>query len=133
MTQLQAEVDGDTLEPKSDLARSTKDWYLEHGIEAKTIHEVLGGANLERQIECKYIIFSVLSFLIYYLRLTKALQHGIDLTNQEATSNAQKIQKFLVLPTDFSLPGGELGPTLKVKRLYVLKKYESLIQNIYNV
>lgn len=66
-------------------------------------------------------------------RLNKAIQYGINLTNQEATSNAQKIQKFVVLPTDFSVPGGELGPTLKVKRHFVLKKYESLIRNMYNV
>jgi len=63
----------------------------------------------------------------------KAIQDGIDCVNKEATSNAQKIQKFKVLPTDFSVPGGELGPTLKVKRHFVLKKYESLICNIYNV
>jgi len=63
----------------------------------------------------------------------KAFQDGIDQANQEATSNAQRIQKFVILPTDFSVPGGELGPTLKLKRHYVLKKYENLIRNIYNV
>jgi len=56
----------------------------------------------------------------------------MDSVNQQATSNAQKIQKFVVVPTDFSLPGGELGPTMKVKRHYVLKKYESIIDSIYN-
>jgi len=65
-------------------------------------------------------------------RLAKAIQDGMDLVNQQATSNAQRIQKFVVVPTDFSLPGGELGPTMKVKRQFVLKKYESLIDNMYN-
>lgn len=58
---------------------------------------------------------------------------GIDRANAEATSNAQRVQKFTILPSDFSVPGGELGPTLKLKRHYVLKKYDNQIRNMYNV
>ena len=57
----------------------------------------------------------------------------MDRANSEATSNAQRVQKWIILPTDFSVPGGELGPTLKLKRHYVLKKYENTIRNMYNV
>jgi len=32
---------------------------------------------------------------------------------------------------DFSLPGGELTPTMKLKRKVVLKKYKSYIDEIY--
>ena len=45
----------------------------------------------------------------------KAVQAGIDLVNKTAVSNAQKIQKWMILPRDFSLPVGEMGPTMKVK------------------
>ena len=42
------------------------------------------------------------------------IQRGIDKYNARATSNAQRIQKWTILPADFSIPGGEIGPTMKV-------------------
>ena len=56
---------------------------------------------------------------------------GIDGVNQGATSNAQKVQKWHILKKDFSVPGGELGPTLKVKRHVVSKIYTDTIEKIY--
>eukprot|EP00042_Codosiga_hollandica_P045216 m.455961 g.455961 ORF g.455961 m.455961 type:complete len:650 (+) comp56971_c0_seq1:90-2039(+) len=57
---------------------------------------------------------------------------GIKKANGFAVSNAQKIQKFKFLPKDFSVPGGELGPTLKLKRPVVMKMYPELIESIYS-
>ena len=45
----------------------------------------------------------------------RALEEGIQRANGFATSRAQKVQKWAVVQRDFSLPGGELGPTLKVR------------------
>lgn len=39
----------------------------------------------------------------------RAIQEGIDKVNSEAVSNAQRIQKWTVLPKDFSIVGGEMG------------------------
>ena len=47
-------------------------------------------------------------------KVMKGIQVGIDASNQEAVSNAQKIQKWMILPKDFSLEGGEMTPTMKV-------------------
>lgn len=38
-----------------------------------------------------------------------AIQEGINRVNEKATSNAQRIQKWVVLDRDFSVSGGELG------------------------
>ena len=61
----------------------------------------------------------------------RGIQKGIDIANREAVSNAQKIQKWMVLPRDFSIPGGEIGPTMKVKRQAVTKMYQKQIEKIY--
>ena len=61
----------------------------------------------------------------------RGIQKGIDEANREAVSNAQKIQKWMVLPRDFSIPGGEIGPTMKVKRQAVTKMYQKQIEKIY--
>ena len=64
-------------------------------------------------------------------KVMKGIQAGIDAANKEAVSNAQKIQKWMIIPRDFSIPGGEIGPTLKVKRQQVVKMYQKQINKIY--
>jgi long-chain-fatty-acid--CoA ligase ACSBG len=64
-------------------------------------------------------------------RVMKAVEAGIERANVHAISNAQQIRRFIILETDFSIPGGELGPTMKLKRHEVEKKYMDRISAIY--
>jgi len=50
---------------------------------------------------------------------------------QVCPNNAFKIQKFMILPTNFSEEGGELTPTKKLKRKAVETKFAELIEKIY--
>lgn len=63
--------------------------------------------------------------------IMKYIQKKIDENNEIAISRAQHIRKFKVLPTDFSMEGGELTPTLKLKRRVVHDKYKDLIDEMY--
>ncbi|KAI4901675.1 hypothetical protein NFI96_008119 [Prochilodus magdalenae] len=61
----------------------------------------------------------------------KAIQEGVDKVNSKAPSNAQRVQKWTVLMQDFSISGGELGPTMKLKRPVVAKMYKAEIDKFY--
>ena len=58
------------------------------------------------------------------------VQSAVDYAN-EAVSKAEAIKTFRILPADLSIDGGELTPTLKVKRSVVASKYARMIDDIY--
>lgn len=60
-----------------------------------------------------------------------AIQEGVNAVNERSNSNAQKVQKWLILDKDFSVVGGELGPTMKLKRPVVSKMYKEQIDGFY--
>lgn len=60
------------------------------------------------------------------------IQKVIDETNTFAISRAQHVRKFKLLPLDFTISGGEMTPTMKLKRKFTEKKYEKEIEEMYN-
>ena len=57
------------------------------------------------------------------------INKGVKAANAEATSNAQRVAKWAMIPEDFSEAGGELTPTQKLKRSVTEKKYDTLINS----
>ena len=45
----------------------------------------------------------------------------------------ETIKKFVIIPRDFSVDGGELTPTLKLKRKVIYGKYQDKIDLLYYV
>ena len=53
-------------------------------------------------------------------------------TINEKFGNWEKIKRFELTPNIWSIEGGELTPTLKLKRKIVMEKYKDLYQKIYH-
>lgn len=47
------------------------------------------------------------------------LDDGLAVANANAISRAQRVAKWVILDTDFTEPGGELTPTLKLKKMWL--------------
>ena len=63
-------------------------------------------------------------------QLHAEIEKAIDAAN-EAVSKAEGIKKFRILPVDFTEEGGELTPTMKLKRNVVAKSFAGDIEDIY--
>jgi len=85
----QTEVDDTTSVPTSKLTHFARGHFVAAGIDVSDVTELTSkehGASVAQLI-----------------------QSGIDTANRKAASRAQLIQKWTILPRDFSIAGGELG------------------------
>jgi len=84
-----------------------KDWLLKNGINENTNQEII----LNQKV--------------------------IDLLNSEVNKynqdfgHAEQIKKIVLLPAEFTIVGGELTPTLKLKRKAISEKYQKEIDSLY--
>uniref|UniRef100_A0A3Q3XCT5 long-chain-fatty-acid--CoA ligase n=1 Tax=Mola mola TaxID=94237 RepID=A0A3Q3XCT5_MOLML len=99
-----------TFTATDKLSPEALDFCRQHGVTATKVSEVI--ASKEPAIY-------------------QAIQKGVERVNARATSNAQKVQKWIILERDFSVIGGELGPTMKLRRPIVVKMYEEKINALY--
>jgi long-chain acyl-CoA synthetase len=60
----------------------------------------------------------------------QAVKKAVKAANGQLASYEQ-IKKFRVLPIEFSIEGGELTPTMKVRRSKVLEKYAAQVAEMY--
>ncbi len=63
-------------------------------------------------------------------KLRAALQSGVDEVNK-LFARVEHVRKFQVVGEDFSVDGGELTPTMKIKRRVVNEKYAAQIEEMY--
>ncbi len=68
--------------------------------------------------------------LVDDVHLREEIQAAIQEANN-AVSKAEAIKEFRILPSDFTIEGGEITPTLKVKRNVVHDKYSHVLADIY--
>jgi long-chain acyl-CoA synthetase len=68
--------------------------------------------------------------IVKHPKIVERVGRTVEEKNTQLQSYA-KIKKFAILPTDFSQEGGELTPTLKVKRKVVAEKYRDTLEDLY--
>jgi long-chain acyl-CoA synthetase len=68
--------------------------------------------------------------LIRSPKVRALFRQAIEIVNGDEPSE-KRIRDFAFLTTDFSIEGGELTPTLKVKRRVVAEKYKGMIDGLY--
>ncbi|KAM9223832.1 long-chain-fatty-acid--CoA ligase ACSBG1 [Leptosomus discolor] len=107
---LKSVLDPDTSDPTDILTEQARDFCQKTGSKATKVSEIVATRDQA----------------IY-----QAIQEGINKVNMNATNRVHCIQKWIVLPRDFSISGGELGPTMKLKRLTVLEKYRNEVDSFY--
>ncbi|XP_026979536.1 LOW QUALITY PROTEIN: long-chain-fatty-acid--CoA ligase ACSBG1 [Sagmatias obliquidens] len=107
---LKCTLDPDTSDPTDNLTEQAVEFCQRVGSKAATVSEVVG-----KKDEAVY----------------QAIEEGIQRVNMNAAARPYHIQKWAVLERDFSISGGELGPTMKLKRLTVLEKYKDIIDSFY--
>ncbi|XP_065714332.2 long-chain-fatty-acid--CoA ligase ACSBG2 isoform X3 [Patagioenas fasciata] len=107
---LKCNVNVETGEPGDDLTPEAVEYCQKLGSKATKVSEIISSKDKA----------------VY-----AAIQKGISAVNERAVSNAQKVQKWVLLEKDFSIFGGELGPTMKLKRPEVARKYKEQIAQFY--
>jgi long-chain-fatty-acid--CoA ligase ACSBG len=109
---LKVDPDPKTLQPTDQLTSQVQRELRLHGIMATTVTQLLGNADWTRSLE-------------------NVIKAGIERANEGAVSNVARVKKWRVLEQEFSIQGEELGPTLKVRRPVIVKKYEDMIERLY--
>ena len=64
-------------------------------------------------------------------KIVERVERIVEEKNRDLQSYA-KIKKFAILPADFTQEGGELTPTLKVKRRVLAEHYGDVIESLYS-
>ena len=68
--------------------------------------------------------------LVKHPKIVERVSRTVEEKNTNLQSYA-KVKKFAILPVDFTPEGGELTPTLKVKRKVVAEKYKKELESLY--
>lgn len=63
-------------------------------------------------------------------KVEELIKKAVEEVN-ERLANIERIKKYKILPGEFTVDGGEVTPTLKLKRKEVTKKYNTILEGFY--
>ncbi len=90
----------------------------------------LDNEKIVQYANSNHILFSEYSELIRHPKIIALAQRTIDDVNKQL-AKYETIKKFMILPQEFTIEGGELTPSLKVRRSFVNRKFKSELDRLY--
>lgn len=90
----------------------------------------LNPESISAWAEAQGIEFKNLEELARHPQIRDLIEREVNEKNKELASY-ESVKKIRILPKDFSIAGGELTPTLKVKRKVVTEKYRTTLEEMY--
>lgn len=104
-----------------------------HGDQKKYIVALitLDRAAVEQFAKSKNIAFQDWPSLIENKLVQELIRSAVADANDHLAS-FESIKKYKILPNEFSVEGGELTPSLKVKRKVIDQRFEALIEELYH-
>jgi long-chain acyl-CoA synthetase len=86
--------------------------------------------NLQDWAEKRNLTYSTHQSLLHAPEILDLFHATIEKYNKYF-NHSEQIKKFELLPEEWTVPKGELTPTLKLKRKIISEKYKELIESIY--
>jgi long-chain acyl-CoA synthetase len=129
---------GKNISPQNIESSLSQDPYIEQiaviGNRRKFVSALIvpSFAALQKYFLSQNLSFSTREELIRHPQVLEFYAKRIKLRSKDL-ADCEKIKNFCLIPHEFSLEGGELTPTLKLKRKVIEDKYADLIESLYKV
>ena len=91
---------------------------------------VIDEENVSQWALVRKLPFTTYSDLAQNQEVVALIEREVDLVNQ-MLARAEQMKKFRILPKPLAQEDGEVTPTLKVKRSYVLQSHQRLVMEMY--
>jgi len=88
-------------------------------------------ANLKSWCEKNGIVLHGNSEATTNPKIIELIQKVVD-ENNKSMGHTEQIKKFRLLPEEWTIQGGQLTPTLKLKRKVIMERYKEIIEKMYS-
>ena len=86
--------------------------------------------HLKNWCAVKHVAYVSREKVIKNPRIIRRLKREVELFNQDL-GQSEKIKKFRLLAAEWTMDSGELSPTLKLRRKFILEKFSQIIEETY--
>ncbi len=91
---------------------------------------VLEQEQVVRYAKENQILFSGYNELVKNPKIITLVQKVVDEINAHLASY-ETVKKFVILPDEFTIEGGELTPSMKIRRNFIVKRYKAILDSMY--